>query len=820
MNVKLAMSIIFTLLLLVACSQSEEPSTNQGEPTVSSVSTNQTINVPFTVDRDDFQAGVTVASLRDEVPVPPSNSGIVKVKDYISRGGMKQVLLLDSEGEAVAIDYLLRGVKEELTFDAENAVRAHVMLQSTFWRWSTENRIALYERIDAHPLFDKAVGIVKTEGRLPEMRNDPRLEIFITIAKEVAEKYLEEEGLKDPSSNNLETQRVEEDFGRSTDFWAGGLTLIQPNSNDHTRYSIKNRSGQAYRVFVYPYDAAVPDNPLNFRNDSDLFGTKSDFLDSGWGFPRTPASTLDLQLNISPDNCQLYKVVASPLVIGEPGGSEIITENPLLLNLLNLVSDALTFIDAPVDEIEWGEFELDLEQEDIDALHAIIDSWSPTSAFAQAMIDAAESNDYAQAAQELFLWLYEIREPIFILFDFDLQEFFEEGLDELGKPVLRESAEEIVEYVIPILEAAETYDAVVSIADFAEAFAATTNGEPDTAVVSTGVAQFEMEVNDTSLSGTVGEVLTGSFTVKNTGCRAMEYEASVKPSTFPTELGAPGGGTVEPGGEVEQNFQVTCERAGTGTANFHVVGYDAVAGLDHAAANPVVGVECNEPASQIAGLPKSISSTLVAEHNPDLFPGGMKQGTITFKNTGTEDLFYYAYRSSKPKWFGVASNDERGWVKPGETGKIPYKVVCPYSSYWKVTLAGTYSGTLEIGTNDPLNPAVTIDLKLDCTPPSPPAPIWGDGGSPLNDHLLLRWSYTVCREFGSPSIYKFKPYYYSVEVGIISRHSFYGRNYYVGPSKYSFGPPPVDDPGYRRFQGEATGMWGGYTSQCLGSVPE
>jgi hypothetical protein len=143
--------------------------------------------IPYTINTDEVQGAAEILANIGSVYVDSATT--VPVIDSIT-----SYTVLDAQGEPVAQDVFIPGLKETVTFNATNTVLAAAFLDFRLGSWPIPEQLELYGRFDDDPNFPVIVQRVRDSKGL---RSSDK-EVFNRIkqlTQDVAVKYLQEKGL-------------------------------------------------------------------------------------------------------------------------------------------------------------------------------------------------------------------------------------------------------------------------------------------------------------------------------------------------------------------------------------------------------------------------------------------------------------------------------------------------------------------------------------------------------------------------------------------------------------------------------------------------
>ena len=216
--------------------------------------------VPFTINTAEIVGGVEIsASLDDGLFLSNGEaSGTFELpRPLTPEEPLMLVTLWGADVSLIAFDVLIYGVKENLTFDATNAAKAHIFDVLGLFNLSAEGLVTAYSKIEEHPNFPSLVQFIRTHQGYPESETllEAMAEIAIPIVVDLTE------GLRnsqEPTDSLITPQTVRSGYGfpRTSTF-----TLTQPK--DSNSVTVEASSMLEFRLMIFKKSVSVDASSLS-----------------------------------------------------------------------------------------------------------------------------------------------------------------------------------------------------------------------------------------------------------------------------------------------------------------------------------------------------------------------------------------------------------------------------------------------------------------------------------------------------------------------------------------------------------------------------
>ena len=495
--------------------------------------TQQQVPIPYTVD-SEIQGGVELVTTARK---PAEASGTVDM--YLSDTLFNTVLLLDADGEIVAFDVVAKGIKETVTFSYENSAKADIYVSLTLTGLTFEQLLDSYSRIEAHPRFKELVALHRAAGRVP--LSDEAANLSRAIAVDIYDDFQSD-------TSQITTQTVIDGFGGDGSVSFDPLSPQDPNDPRKVNLSI---SGTSIDQRLFVFEGKVSNLSLDFLNSvssvpvngSSYIGQPPNF----YGFrpvggPRPFSFTLD----VPEDDCKVYTLVTSAFARGKGNSALSQEDNPSYANFANAVGNIFTLagVAAP---------NKSTVKQLIDAAYPawVISETGVTNS--QKFANALQRGDAAAATEAMFDTLYDGARAV-------AETAQGESLPEIIVTFLPDGLSATKSLLKSRISAALAAPAAGGLAVFASAAVQEHNGDIKSARFSTGDPEIELISSTNEIKLSLEESDSGVITVRNTGCRDLEYEAGhvyINNTFYSFDLQVLEG-AVPPDQQGELPFTVTC----------------------------------------------------------------------------------------------------------------------------------------------------------------------------------------------------------------------------------------------------------------------
>lgn len=497
----------------------------------------QQVPVPYTVD-GEIQGGVELLTTYTRKPAQASGT----VDMYLLESIFNSVFLLDAEGEVVAFDVVAKDIKETVTFNYVNSAKADVYLSLTLTGLTFEQLLSSYARIEAHPRFTELVDFHRAAGRVP--LSDEASNLSRAIAVDIYNDFQED-------TSQLSTQTVLDDFG------GDGSVSFSPiraqDSDDPRKVSLMIKdTSVAQRLFVF--EGEDHNLSLDFLNNANSVPTSGQTYISEssnfYGFrPVGGSRFVDFSLNVPEDDCKVYTLATSAFARG-PGSSVLSQENnPQYANFANAIGSVFTL---------YGAFTGDTPNKStldqlIDAAYPVWVTSESGVTNGQKFANALREGDVTKATDAMFDTVYDGARAIAETTQGESLPEIIADLSPGGSSATRKAVKSRVRAVI----------AAPAAAGLSVFFASIANEYDDdikSARFSTGDPVIELVSSTDEVKLALEESESGTLTIRNTGCRDLEYNAGhvyINDSFYTFDLQELTG-TVPPEEQKELPFSVTC----------------------------------------------------------------------------------------------------------------------------------------------------------------------------------------------------------------------------------------------------------------------